>query len=91
MAKNKKTRDPLPKMFETIDEFAAFWDSHSTADYPEAFREVKDTIKVQRCRYYRVALGSQLGAQLARRARTQGMTLDVLVNKILKANIHHRA
>jgi uncharacterized DUF497 family protein len=90
MAKNKKTRDSLPKTFETVDEFAAFWDSHSTADYPEAFREVRGTVKVQRRRYYRVALASRLGAQLARRARTQGVTLDTLVNQILKANIHPR-
>ncbi|MEW5718392.1 MAG: hypothetical protein AB1817_07200, partial [Chloroflexota bacterium] len=69
MPKNKKTRDPLPESFETIEEFTAFWDTHSTADYPEAFREVKSKVQVQRRRHYRVALASPLGAQLARRAR----------------------
>lgn len=91
MPRNKKTRDPLPSSFKTIDEFTAFWDTHSIADYPEAFREIKGKVKVQRRRYYRVALAAPLGAQLEQRARVQGLTLDALVNQMLKESLRRPA
>ncbi len=36
MEKNKTKRDPLPESFKTVEEFAKFWDTHDTEDYPEA-------------------------------------------------------
>ncbi len=33
MAKSKMTRDLLPNEFQTIEEAAEFWDTHSLADY----------------------------------------------------------
>ncbi|MCC7165370.1 MAG: hypothetical protein IT331_22920 [Anaerolineae bacterium] len=86
MEKNKK-RDPLPDSFETIDEFVEFWDTHSTADYPEAFRPIKGKVNLERRRYYRVSLEAQLGAKLEQRARAQGKSLDALVNQILKEQV----
>ena len=91
MPGDRKARDPLPESFRTVDEFTAFWDAHSTADYPKAFHEIKGKVKVQRRRYYRVALASALGAQLVRRAQAQGMTLDALVNQMLKECLRHPA
>lgn len=91
MPRNRKSRDPLPKSFKTIDEFVEFWDTHSTADYPEAFREIKGEVNVQRRRYYRVAVDSQVGAKLAREARAQGLTLDALVNQMLAEHLRHPA
>lgn len=89
--KHAKTHDPLPESFDTIEDFITFWDTHSTADYPEAFREVGGTTKVQRRRFYRVALAPSLGAQLALHAQKEGTTLDALVNRLLQQCIHLRA
>ena len=87
MPKNKKRRDSLPESFKTIDEFANFWNTHSTADYPDAFREIKGKVNLQRRQHYRVALKPTLGEQLAERARAQGVTLDTLVNKMLRERL----
>jgi hypothetical protein len=89
MPGSKESRDPLPESFETIDEFVEFWDTHSTADYPEAFREVEGEVRVERRRYYGVTLDAPLGAQLAQQAQVQGVTLDTLVNRLLKEHLRH--
>jgi predicted HicB family RNase H-like nuclease len=91
MPRNNKVRDSLPESFKTVDEFIEFWDTHSTADYPEAFREIKGPVKVQRRRYYRVALAAHVGEQLAERARAQGLTLDALINQMLEEQLRHPA
>ncbi len=39
-SKRTKARDPLPEHFDTVEEGAEFWDTHSTADYEEYFKEV---------------------------------------------------
>ncbi len=91
MARNKTTREPLPKSFKTIDAFVGFWDRHSTADYPEAFREIKESVRLRQRRYYRVALIEKIGVPLARRARAKGMTLDALVNQMLEKSIERAA
>lgn len=89
MPRSKEIRDPLPESFETIDGFVEFWDTHSTADYPEAFREVESEVRVERRRYYGVTLDSPLGEQLAEQAQVQGVTLDTLVNRLLKEHVRH--
>ncbi|MCZ7570245.1 MAG: BrnA antitoxin family protein [Ardenticatenaceae bacterium] len=89
MPRSKEIPDPLPESFETIDEFVEFWDRHSTADYPEAFREVEGEVRVERRHYYRVTLDAPLGAQLSIQAQAQGVTLDTLVNRLLKEHLHH--
>lgn len=47
MSKNKKTptrRTPLPKNFNTIEEFWNFWDTHSSADYEALMEDVSAEI-----------------------------------------------
>ncbi len=89
MPKNNKQRDPLPQSFKTIDEFVEFWDTHSTADYPEAFREIREPIQLRERRHYRVALSPRVGKQLAEQAQAKGVTLDKLVNQLLSAQLHN--
>lgn len=89
MPGSKESRDPLPETFDTIDEFAEFWDTHSITDYPEAFREIEGEVQVEQRRYYSVILDASLGAQLARQAEAQGVTLDALVNRLLKEHLRH--
>ena len=40
MVKNKKSRDPIPEEFATLEEAAEFWDTHSLADYEDVQQEV---------------------------------------------------
>ena len=87
MPKSKKPVDALPANFKTIDEFNNFWDSHSTSDYPEAFREIQEPVHLLERRHYRVALNTTIGKALAKRARAKGITLDKLVNQMLKEKL----
>lgn len=44
MPKSKKQtpqRDPLPENFYSLEEFWAFWDTHSTADYEDLIEDVE--------------------------------------------------
>lgn len=34
-------RDPMPDNFDSLEEFWAFWDTHSTADYEDLMEDVE--------------------------------------------------
>jgi predicted HicB family RNase H-like nuclease len=89
MEKNKIRRDPLPERFETIDAFTKFWDTHDTEDYPEAWREVKARIRMKTRRYPRIVLEPMLARQLDKRARARNLSLNQLVNQLLKETLRH--
>jgi hypothetical protein len=46
MAGNKRTRDPIPKNFRTLDEFDEFWTTHSLADYDDLQHDVHFNIQL---------------------------------------------
>ncbi len=91
MERNKVRRDPLPEQFKTIDEFTKFWDTHDTEDYPEAWREVRATVRMKTRKYPRIMLEPTLARQLDKRARAQGVSLNQLVNRLLKETLRHTA
>jgi len=41
-------RDPIPENFRTIEELWEFWDTHSTADYPEFLEPVRASIRLNK-------------------------------------------
>jgi hypothetical protein len=50
MAKNKnlaRMREPLPENFRSLEEFWAFWDTHSTADYEELMEDVDADVNIR--------------------------------------------
>ncbi len=87
MEKNKIKRDPLPESFKTVEEFAKFWDTHDTEDYPEAWREAPVTISMKTRKYPRIVLEPNVARQLDKRARKQGVSLNTLVNQLLKETL----
>lgn len=91
MEKNRSNRDPLPTQFKTIEEFTKFWETHDTEDYPEAWREIPVTISMRARKYPRIVLEPRVARQLDKRAREQGVTLNQLVNQLLKETIRHAA
>ena len=84
MARNKIQHAPLPASFKTIDEFAKFWETHDTEDYPDAWREVPVTIAMKEREYPRIVLEPTIAHKLDQRARTLGVSLNELVNRLLK-------
>ncbi len=87
MERNKVRHDPLPEQFKTIEALTDFWDTHDTEDYPEAWREVRATVSMKTRKYPRIVLEPTLARQLDERARAQGVSLNELVNQLLKRDV----
>lgn len=87
MPKSKTQHDPLPDTFDSLEELIKFWDTHDTEDYPDAWREVKFNVLPQARRHPRIILEPTLAQQLERRARSLNISLNVLVNQILKESV----
>ncbi len=76
-----KTRDPIPE-FETLDDVAEFWDTHSTADYEDLTRPVHFDVKLRKHtgRAQAVTLVPELSETLQTLANARGVSLETLVN-----------
>lgn len=85
-SKPKMKRDSIPENFRTIEELWNFWDTHSTADYPELLKPVKVSVRLAKgARLLRVA--DDLVSPLQRRARRHGLTLEALVNRWIRERL----
>lgn len=93
MPQNKKTRarrDPLPKNFNTLEEFWNFWDTHSSADYEDLMDDVSVEIDISSSKvYYPVA--KELIAHLRTHARKQGVSTETLINLWLRERVGQAA
>ncbi|MFH1909178.1 MAG: CopG family antitoxin [Chloroflexota bacterium] len=75
-----KTRDPIPE-FETLNEIADFWDTHSTADYEDLTHEVQFEVRLgQTNEIQPIVLLPELSETLQTLARTRGISVETLVN-----------
>ncbi len=85
-SKLKMKRVPIPENFRTLDELWDFWDTHSTADYPEFLKPVRVSVRLEKgSRLLRVA--DDLVPPLQRRARRHGLTLEALVNRWIRERL----
>ena len=73
-----KVKDPIPEEFESIEAAAAFWDTHSLADYWDQTHEVEIEVAAERRR--RVVIEPTLWEQVVARARTRGVLPETLIN-----------
>jgi hypothetical protein len=83
---NKKGIEPIPEEFDSYEEAAEFWDTHDTADYPDAFR----TIEVEsefRSRHYEVELEEEVINKLRAQARQKGITVSRLASDLLREQL----
>ena len=76
-------RDPVPENFHSLEEFWAFWDTHSTADYEDLMEDVEIEIDIRSSRVY-CAVARDLLAHLHAQARRQGVSTETLVNLWLR-------
>ena len=78
---NVNTRDPIPE-FETLDDIAEFWDTHSTADYTDLTHEVQFDVELRKPaeKAQTVALLPDLSVTLQTLADARGVSLETLVN-----------
>lgn len=86
MLKSKKEvaqRDPLPENFGSLEEFWAFWDTHSTADYEDLMEDVEMRTDIQSNKIY-CAVAKDLITQLRTQAHHQGISAGTLINLWLR-------
>ncbi|HEX5691794.1 MAG TPA: CopG family antitoxin [Roseiflexaceae bacterium] len=88
MAENK--REAIPDQFASIEEAAAFWDSHDLTDYSDDLEEIAATIALQRHRHL-VALAPELAAQIGAEAKRQGVSTETLINLWLSERLRSSA
>lgn len=68
--------------FSTYEEEAAFWDNIDTADFMEDDGQWFH-FETPRKRAIRVAILPEIAEELAEKARTQGVSIEALVNVLL--------
>ena len=86
MNNRKKRVEPIPHEFTSYEEAAAFWDTHDTTDYPEAFQDVDVQVEF-RGRHYEVEIDEDVIAALREQARKRGVTISRLVSDLLRRQI----
>jgi hypothetical protein len=85
--KDKTKRDPMPESFDSLEEAAEFWDTHSIADYEDVTEEVHFNVKLQHGSYHYYPVSKDLVAQLRATARSQGISTETLINLWLQEKL----
>ena len=85
-----RQRDPLPENFDSLPEFWAFWDTHSTADYEDLMEDVALREEVGSSKLY-CAVARDIVTQLRTQARQQGITVETLINLWLQEKVAQAA
>ncbi len=70
--------EPIPEEFESIEAAAAFWDTHSVADYEDQMHEVEIEVRAQRRR--RITVAPEVWERIAGEARIRGISPETLAN-----------
>ena len=86
MPRNKlqaRKRDPVPENFGSLEEFWAFWDTHSTADYEDLMEDVDVHVDIRGSRVY-CAVAKDILAQVRAQALRQGVSTETLINLWLR-------
>lgn len=91
MPKNNKKRDPIPEQFESVDQAAAFWETHDLTDYEDVWHQVDFKVNLRRNPSLQVKIDPQIATEFAKRARAKRTRLDTLVNRVLKDYLKHAA
>ena len=84
--RNKKKKvGPIPEEFVSYEEAAEFWDTHSTADYPDAFETVDVEVDLRK-RHYEVEIDEDVVTVLREQAKL-GIPLKQLVSDLLRKQL----
>ncbi len=89
MAKSKTKAASIPKNFADEKKAAAFWDTHSVADYWDEMEEAQFEIEIDDMPKA-VALEYPIARQLSEVSRMENIFIDILVNLFLKEHLAER-
>ena len=81
--------DPIPE-FQTLENIAEFWDTHSTADYHDLTHEVQFDVNLRK-RTKPVMLLPELRETIRALAHTRGVSTETLINVWLTEKVFELA
>jgi hypothetical protein len=87
MPNSGKRVDPIPDEFATYEDAAAFWDTHDTTDYPDAFQTVDVEEVALRQRRYEVEIDEDVVRMLQEQARKRALPISRLASEILRQQL----
>ena len=87
MPNSGKRVDPIPNEFATYEDAAAFWDTHDTTDYPDAFQTVEVEEVALRQRRYEVEIDEDVLRLLQEQARQRDLPLSRLASDLLRQQL----
>jgi hypothetical protein len=73
--------------FNSYEEMAEFWDTHSLADYWDQTEPAAFEVAPEARRRYLVAVDREVLARVQRLARTRGVSSESLVNLLLEQRL----
>jgi hypothetical protein len=86
MASTNRQTDPLPDEFDSEQEAAAFWDTHSLTDYEEVLEPVDLEVVIER-RHFEIEVDEQSFLAVRRNAEKQHKPVKELASEILKREL----
>jgi hypothetical protein len=89
-SKRTKARDPFPEHFDTIEEAAEFWDTHSTADYEEYFKEVDCQFDIKK-RTHLISIDGAVYDRIRAMAKKKRIPADKLLSRWIKEKLRSAA
>ena len=87
MPNSDKHVDPIPDEFASYEDAAAFWDTHDTTDYPDAFQTVEVQEVVLRQRRYEVEIDEDVLRVLEEQARQRDLPISRLASDLLRQQL----
>jgi len=89
MGKDNVKREPLPEEFDSIEEAAEFWDTHSLADYEDLQEDVEFEVELKSEKNY-FAVENKLSEDIDKLAHSKGILPETLVNMWLKEKVYEK-
>lgn len=87
MGKSRKRKiDPLPEHFNSLEEAAEFWDTHSTADYEEYMKEAHFDVDLKWI-VEELRVAYDVMREVRKIAREQGLSTEALINLWLQQKV----
>ena len=87
MPNSGKRVDPIPNEFASYEDAAAFWDTHDTTDYPDAFQSVEVEEVALRQRRYEVEIDEDVLRMLQEQARKRALPISRLASDLLRQQL----
>ena len=87
MPNSGKRVDPIPDEFASYEDAAAFWDTHDTTDYPDAFQTVEVEEVTLRQRRYEVEMTRTFLRMLQEHARQRAYPINRLASDLLRQQL----